>query len=88
MNRIKNYMEDIVEMFLDNIIKDMDVCKCDQCRADIIAIVLNQLPTKYVVTKEGETYSKTNILIQQFEIDVISAIAKATELVKKNPRHE
>lgn len=87
MKRLKNYMEDLVKMYMDNLIKDMDICKCEQCCSDIMAIALNNLPSKYVVTNEGETYSKTSILIQQFEIDVISEITKAIEMVRKNPRH-
>ena len=86
--RLINYMEDIVEMVYDDVIKDIQVCKCNKCRADMLAITLNSLPTKYVVTKIGETYSKTNILVQQFEVDVISAITKAAEIVAKNPRHD
>lgn len=87
VKKLKNYMEDIVKLYMDDLIKQMDVCKCEQCLADILAITLNNLPTKYVVTNEGETYSKTSILIQQFEIDVISEVTKAAELVRKNPRH-
>lgn len=87
MNNVKNYMEQLVELMVDSIIRDIEVCKCKQCRADIMAIALNNLPTKYVVTKEGEAYSKTDILIQQFEIDIITAVTKAVEVVKKSPRH-
>lgn len=88
MTILKNYMEEIVDMMLDNIIKDLDVCKCSQCRDDIRAITLNMLPTKYVVTRQGEAYSKTNLLIQQFEVDVISSVTKSAQIVKDAPRHE
>lgn len=87
MKQLKNYMEDLVKMYIDNLLTEMDMCKCEQCYSDIVAIALNNLPTKYVVTDEGETYSKTSILIQQFEIDIISEITKAAEIVGKNPRH-
>lgn len=88
MKKIKNYMEDLVEQFLIDLIKDMDICKCEQCRADIEAIALNNLPTKYVVTDTGKTYSKTNILVHQFEVDIISEVTKAAEIVKRSPRHD
>lgn len=85
---LKNYMEEIVYNFLDDVLKDVNMCKCDICRLDIAAKALNDLPPQYVVTKKGEVYSKINNLKVQFEVDVISAITKAAVLVKRNPRHE
>ncbi|MFO7295729.1 MAG: late competence development ComFB family protein [Clostridia bacterium] len=86
--RPKNYMEDVVFHHLDGILKHTDCCKCQRCRMDIAAYALNQLPSKYVVTRKGEVYSKLLELQQQFETDVIIAIIKAVEVVKKNPRHD
>ncbi|MFS8500785.1 MAG: late competence development ComFB family protein [Caldicoprobacter sp.] len=86
--RPKNYMEDVVFHHLDDILSDTDCCKCQRCRMDIAAYALNQLPSKYVVTRKGEVYSKLLELQQQFETDVIIAIIKAVEVVKKNPRHD
>jgi len=85
---IKNYMEEVVYMLLDDILKDLNVCKCDKCKMDIAAMALNQLPARYIVTEKGELYSKINALRQQFEVDVISAITKAAVLVKRSPRHD
>ena len=84
---IKNYMEELVDMMIDDVLKDVDVCGCSQCKADIMAVALNMLPTKYVVTKEGTVYSKTSLLVQQFEVDIITAITKASKIVNKSPRH-
>jgi len=86
--RPKNYMEDVVFHHLDSIIAMADCCKCSVCRADIMAYALNHLPSKYVVTPNGEVYSKLAELQQQFQADVVMAIIKAIEVVKKNPRHE
>ncbi len=88
MLHIKNCMEEIVFNFMDEVLGDIDLCKCEKCRLDTAAIALNHLPPKYVVTEKGEIYSKVNILMQQFEVDVISAITRAAEIVKKNPKHE
>ena len=84
---IKNYMEEVVNFQIDDVLKIMDVCRCDKCRLDMTAIALNDLPPKYVVTEKGELYSKVNNLINQFDVDVCSAIAKAAIIVGKNPRH-
>ncbi|HOH89167.1 MAG TPA: late competence development ComFB family protein, partial [Bacillota bacterium] len=62
-------------------------CKCDKCRLDIIALALNSLPSKYVVSAKGELYAKVSELEQQFDIDVGTAIIKAAFLVNENPRH-
>lgn len=85
---IKNYMEEIVFHSMDDVLKDINMCKCETCRMDIAAKALNDLPPQYVVTVKGEVYSKINNLKIQFEVDVISAITKAAVLVKRYPRHD
>lgn len=85
---IKNYMEEIVLNSVDDVLKDINMCKCETCRMDIVAKALNNLPPQYIVTKKGEVYSKINNLKTQFEVDVISEITKAAVLVKRNPRHD
>ena len=87
MYKLKNYMEDLVSKRTDEILKSMDVCKCDKCKLDIIALALNSLPSKYVVSAKGELYAKVSELEQQFDIDVETAIIKAAFLVNENPRH-
>lgn len=88
MHQMKNYMEEIVAGSLDDILKDINICKCDRCKLDIMAKALNDLPPQYIVTQKGEIYSKINNLKMQFEVDVIAAITKAAILVKRNPRHD
>lgn len=84
---IKNYMEVCVENMLDKVVSETDVCKCEKCRLDITAIALNNLPAKYVVTTKGTLYSKLTTLEYQFDVDIITAIARAIDIVKANPRH-
>lgn len=84
---LKNYMEEIIFNLIDQVIIDMDVCKCEKCINDIAAITLNSLPAKYVVTEKGELYSKVSLLKVQVEVDVITEITKAALLVKENPKH-
>lgn len=80
-------MEEVVFNLIDQVIVDIDVCKCEKCVKDIAAITLNSLPTKYVVTEKGELYSKVSLLKMQVEVDVITAITKAALLVKESPKH-
>lgn len=86
---LKNLMEDLVRQRLDEITaSDQDFCRCEQCRLDITAIALNELPPRYVVTQRGETYSKADILEIQRYVDVVAAVTKAVQTVGKNPRHQ
>lgn len=88
MPQIKNYMEEIVFNQMKDVLTDINMCKCEKCLLDIAAIALNDLPPKYVVTEKGELYTKINTLGQQFEVNIVAAITKATVLVKRRPRHE
>jgi len=83
----KNYMEEAVFNMLDEVLQKMDICTCEKCINDIVAIALNNLPPKYIATETGELYSKVNTLIRQFRVDIIAAITKAAGIVKRNPRH-
>lgn len=86
--KLKNYMEEVVFSSMDEVLKGMDMCKCDRCKLDIAAKALNDLPPKYVVTEKGEIYSKVDTLKAQFGVDVTSAIMRAAMIVKRNPHHD
>ncbi|MDI6601923.1 MAG: late competence development ComFB family protein [Thermoanaerobacteraceae bacterium] len=86
--QLKNYMEEAVFDMLDDVMRDLGVCMCEKCRYDVAAIALNSLPPKYVVTDEGEIYSRTNELTAQFNADIAAVITRAAEIVSKNLRHE
>lgn len=86
--KIKNYMEDLVENQLEDIMKENNCsCFCDRCKADIMAIALNNLPTKYVATEHDAKYTKLALYESQCSIDVITQITNAIKIVEKNPRH-
>ncbi len=87
MYKLKNHMEDFVTSKTDEILRFINICGCEKCRLDIIALALNDLPSKYVVTEQGELYARARELEQQFDIDVDTAIIKAAVFVGKNPRH-
>jgi competence protein ComFB len=87
MTVMKNYMESIVEDNLDKVIRKSGGCFCNKCRMDIMAIALNSLPTKYIVTDKGHLFTKISALQQQFEVDVVSALANAIVQVRESPRH-
>ncbi|OQX80774.1 MAG: competence protein ComFB [Candidatus Omnitrophica bacterium 4484_70.1] len=85
--KLHNYMEDIVSNNLEIIMEREEMCKCEKCRLDVMALALNRLPPKYVVTHKGGIYTRLEELELQFRADVIKEIVKAIEVVKKNPQH-
>lgn len=85
---LHNTMEKAVFNIIDRVLsKKEDVCKCEKCKLDIIAIALNNLPPKYVVTEKGHLYSKVNEMEIQFEADIVKELVKAIETVSKSPQH-
>lgn len=87
--KIKNCMEDLVFSRLEEIIAAQgNICNCAKCRADIAALALNFLPPRYIVTQQGETYTKARSLEQQFTTDIVIAIIHAAKIVGKAPQHE
>jgi competence protein ComFB len=83
-----NYMEDIVFDASERLFSEAsDICKCEKCKLDVVALALNRLSPKYVVTQRGRVYTKLDTLALQSKADVVKEITKALEIVKKNPRH-
>ena len=86
---LKNYMEEVVLQKIDSVIARYPYCcKCEQCRLDIAALALNNLPPRYVSTHKGDIFVRIQEMEGKNDVDVIQAIAKAIEIVGKNPRHE
>jgi competence protein ComFB len=86
---LRNLLEDSVLYGVNKLMDEReDICKCNKCKLDIAAVALNNLPPKYVVTEAGGLYGRVNNLNYQFETDIIMAVAKAMDIVSKNPKHE
>ncbi len=84
-----NYMEDVVIDVLDILLKERDnICKCRQCKLDIVAFALNRLPAKYIVSERGFTHSfieEINNLDRN--ADIISILNLGIEIISKRKRH-
>ncbi len=57
------------------------------CRLDVIAIALNDVRPKYVVTTKGYAYARMGELQAQFKADTIVAVTKALKIVEAHPLH-
>lgn len=83
----KNLMETIVLNKLDEMGDELECCHCERCRLDIASYVLNKLPSKYVVTSEGQLLSKLESFHPQNNVDIISLLVQAAKLINEHPRH-
>lgn len=82
-------MEDLVWQRLDEVMaRHKNCCTCENCRYDVAALALNFLPPRYIVTSKGETYTRVRALEQQFNVDIVTAISHAIQIVSSKPHHE
>lgn len=87
--QIKNYLEDVVIGYVDETLPEIeDFCGCPRCRLDVMALALNDLKPKYVVTPLGYVYARMDELEAQFLADTIVAVTRAIKIVKEHPRHQ
>lgn len=82
-----NVMQRVVEDKIIYFMKQFEVCTCDRCIADTIALTLSGLPAKYrIVDKHAVdplVSYYTSRLISQVTVEAL----KACTQVKNNPRH-
>lgn len=81
-------MEDVIISYVDQVLPETEgFCGCPRCRLDVIAIALNSVKPKYVVTPKGFAYARMDNLEAQFEADTIVAVSRAIKAVREHPRH-
>ena len=85
--QLRNYTEDAVRLHMDRWYKDADICQCEACRLDVMAIMMNNLKPKYVVTDKGALYAQLDDFDPQNKIDFMTAMTLAVKIVRKGPRH-
>ena len=85
---LKNYMEVVVKDTIDLELKSINEewVQDERNKLDIMALILNRLPARYVVTGKGWIMTKIKETEVQFQADILRAMVKAIELVKNNPR--
>ncbi|NLI77290.1 MAG: late competence development ComFB family protein [Candidatus Riflebacteria bacterium] len=83
-----NKMESVVKSIVERYLQDHpEFCACDRCRLDMIALTLNSLPPRYAVTTLGEVFTDVNLQGIQSTADIMMALMRSIEIVKKKPRH-
>lgn len=86
---IFNVMEEIVEQITNEMFNmpNIEICICDRCKADVIALALNHLLPKYVVSEKGRIFSELETYTFQLRAEVLAEVLKAMEKIKENPSH-
>lgn len=84
--RVINVMEEIVSRVISEYNHQRPgFYHCEQCLADIKAIILNRLKPQYVVSEKGELYSKAGTLARQYMSDIYKELSIAIQLVERDP---
>ena len=87
MKQLRNYSEEAVRAYMERWYAESGGCQCDGCRLDVMAIMLNNIKPKYVVTDTGALYAQMEDFDLQNRIDLMSEMTQAINIVKKRPRH-
>jgi len=82
-----NLTEHLVKESAKEVMKRLNVCDCNSCTLDVLALALNSLPNKFITTDAGKQYLKLETYKKQYETDIIAALARACVRVKASPRH-
>lgn len=90
MSEAYNVMEMLVYEITEEVLKmpNINICKCKDCKTDIMLYVLNKLPSKYVRTAKGRIYSELETLKRQYKVDVLRYVMEAVEVISRNPSHK
>ncbi|WMJ83060.1 late competence development ComFB family protein [Oscillospiraceae bacterium LTW-04] len=84
----RNVMERLVEAKVDRLWKNHTGCTCARCREDVIALALNNLPPKYVVSDAGALFVKMTQLENINEVEITRQVAAAMKVVDESPHHD
>ena len=82
-----NKMENVVKQMAGQMISGSGVCDCSRCLLDVLALALNSLPPKYVVTNIGNAVTNVDLDSSQWKANVTMAVCNAINIVKGRPRH-
>ena len=82
-----NVMEEMVERELDKCIDSLGLCRCLQCRKDVLSLSLNRLKPRYVSSEKGKLLSCLDQMSYDCVPEMLRALTESAEIVKRNPNH-
>lgn len=84
---VVNVIERIVRDKVIYFMREFGVCTCERCIADTVALALNGLPSKYIVTTPMAVDPLISFYTNKYISTVTVEVTKACMIVKENPRH-
>ena len=80
---IHNQRELLVAKLLAEACKEREqLLECRQCVQDVLAAVLNQIPTSYVSTLKGESFKRADELEAKYHTDLLVKMFNAMDALK------
>ena len=86
MNRLNNFMEELAEDVLDELLTKKKENFSASALQDIKALALNRLWPMYSTTETGRSYLKKVVEADKIEQDVAREIRAAMDIVRSHPR--
>ncbi|WP_124066923.1 late competence development ComFB family protein [Clostridium sp. E02] len=82
-----NIMEQAVKTKAEDYMNRLGMCTCKRCIADVTALTLTNLPSKYIVVDYLSSTPLLNYYINRYSQMVIVEMTKACITVKESPHH-
>ncbi len=85
-----NVTEEIVRGLVSFMMQSPDYqtfCHCKECELDVVAVALNALPSKYVVSTESRNAAFAQVNRPEHLEYINKQIIRALHVVSKNPHH-
>ena len=86
MNRLNNFMEELAEDVLDELLTKKKENFTPSAIQDIKALALNRLWPMYSTTESGRSYLKKVVQEDKITQDVARELRAAMDIVRSNPR--
>ena len=84
---LANILEEVMRLEAPKVMAGFGMCCCERCQNDVLALALNRMPPKYVVSKKGALFAKIASYGNQYKTDIFSNLTHACVVVKDSPSH-
>lgn len=84
-NLMEDYVKDAIKVLLED---KKGICKCEQCRMDMVCYCLNKIKPRYVISSRGFVHTRNEKRENmQMNIDILAVSQEAIEIISRMPRH-
>lgn len=83
-----NVFEEIVRGRVLEVMQNFNVCTCDRCIVDVVALTVTNLPAKCIVADKGAIFPLLSYYSSKYSTQVQTELVKACIKVKDNPHHK